>query len=274
MLKRKIKIKKKNLILFLGFIIFVLMFVFSLINVILWAIDSKKTDNVIDSIEKVAEVKEIKDSDKTEIILSNEVDEDNPYWDYIKMKMIDVNFDDLLKVNNHTKGWIQVKGTNINYPFVQTKDNDYYLNRSYDKSYNKAGWVFLDFRNKYTDNKNTIIYAHGRTDTTMNGSLKNILKSDWLDNKDNYVVKISTPEENTLWQVFSVYHIKTTSDYIRTDFDNDEDFLKFTKMLTERSKYNFNVEILGNDQILTLSTCYNDFEKMVMHAKLIKRSKK
>ena len=186
----------------------------------------------------------------------------------------DVNFDDLLKVNNHTKGWIQVKGTNINYPFVQTKDNDYYLNRSYDKSYNKAGWVFLDFRNKYTDNKNTIIYAHGRTDTTMFGSLKNILKSDWLDNKDNYVVKISTPEENTLWQVFSVYHIKTTSDYIRTDFDNDEDFLKFTKMLTERSKYNFNVEILGNDQILTLSTCYNDFEKMVMHAKLIKRSKK
>lgn len=274
MLKRKIKIKKKNLILFLGFIIFVLMFVFSLINVILWAIDSKKTDNVIDSIEKVAEVKEIKDSDKTEIILTNEVDEDNPYWDYIKMNMIDVNFDDLLKVNNHTKGWIQVKGTNINYPFVQTKDNDYYLNRSYDKSYNKAGWVFLDFRNKYTDNKNTIIYAHGRTDTTMFGSLKNILKSDWLDNKDNYVVKISTPEENTLWQVFSVYHIKTTSDYIRTDFDNDEDFLKFTKMLTERSKYNFNVEILCNDQILTLSTCYNDFEKMVMHAKLIKRSKK
>ena len=274
MLKRKIKIKKKNLILFLGFIIFVLMFVFSLINVILWAIDSKKTDNVIDSIEKVAEVKEIKDNDKTEIILTNDVDEDNPYWDYIKMKMIDVNFDDLLKVNNHTKGWIQVKGTNINYPFVQTKDNDYYLNRSYDKSYNKAGWVFLDFRNKYTDNKNTIIYAHGRTDTTMFGSLKNILKSDWLDNKDNYVVKISTPEENTLWQVFSVYHIKTTSDYIRTDFDNDEDFLKFTKMLTERSKYNFNVEILGNDQILTLSTCYNDFEKMVMHAKLIKRSKK
>lgn len=273
MLKRRLKIKKKNFILFIGFIILVIVFIVSSINVVLWAVDSKKTDKVIESIEKVTDVKEIEDNSSTEIIVSSEVDEDNPYWDYIKMKMIDVNFDDLMKINNHTKGWIQVKGTNINYPFVQTKDNDYYLNRSYDKSYNKAGWVFLDFRNKYTNNKNTIIYAHGRTDTTMFGSLKNILKSDWLDNEENYVVKISTPEENTLWQVFSVYHIKTTSDYIRTDFDSEEDFLAFSKMLIDRSKYSFNVEILGSDQILTLSTCYNDFEKMVMHAKLIKRSK-
>ena len=190
------------------------------------------------------------------------------------MNMIDVNFDKLLELNSDTKGWIQVKGTNINYPFVQAKDNDYYLKRSFNKSYNQAGWVFLDFRNNYTDNKNTIIYAHGRTDTTMFGSLKNILKSDWLKNEDNYVVKIATPHEISLWQVFSIYRIPTTSDYIKTEFKSDDDFIDFTKMLIARSAYSFNTSVLEDDKILTLSTCYNDFEKVVMHAKLIKKSRK
>ncbi len=274
MIKRRLRIKKRNFVLFIGFIILVIIFALSLFNVVLWSVDSKKTDGVINNIVEVSDVKEVLDDGNEEIIVTDEVREDNPYWDYIKMNMIDVNFDELIKINNDTKGWIQVNGTNINYPFVQTRDNDYYLNRSYDKSYNKAGWVFLDFRNNYTDNKNTIIYAHGRLDTTMFGSLKSILKSDWLNNEDNFVVKISTPTENTLWQVFSIYHIPTTSDYIRTDFDGEEDFLKFSKMLIDRSAYSFNTGVLGSDKILTLSTCYNDFEKMVMHAKLIKRSKK
>ena len=274
MTKKRIKLKKKNLLLFVGFIALILIFIYSIVNVMLWTIDSKKTDDVIKDVHDISEIIEVEDNSNIQIMPTNDVSEDNPYWDYIKMNMIDVSFDELLKVNNDTKGWIQVNGTNINYPFVQAKDNDYYLKRSYDKSHNQAGWVFLDFRNNYTDNKNTIIYAHGRTDTTMFGSLKNILKSDWLDNVDNYVVKISTPEENTLWQVFSVYRISTTSDYIRTEFKSDDDFIEFTKMLIGRSDYSFNTSVLEDDKILTLSTCYNDFEKVVMHAKLIKRSRK
>lgn len=274
MTKKGIKLKKKNLLLFISFIILALFFIYSIVNIVIWSIDSKKTDDVIKSVNEISEVVEVEDSSDTQIIPTDDVSKENPYWDYIKMNMIDVDFDGLLKVNNDTKGWIQVKGTNINYPFVQAKDNDYYLKRSFNKSYNQAGWVFLDFRNNYTDNKNTIIYAHGRIDTTMFGSLKNILKSDWLDNTDNYVVKISTPKENTLWQVFSVYKIPTNPDYIRTEFDSDDDFLNFTNMLIERSAYSFNTAVLEDDKILTLSTCYNDFEKVVMHAKLIKRSRK
>lgn len=49
----------------------------------------------------------------------------------------------------------------------------------------------------------------------MFGSLKNILKNGWLNNTNNYIVKLSTETENTLWQVFSVYHIPTTNDYIK-----------------------------------------------------------
>ena len=52
---------------------------------------------------------------------------------------------------------------------------------------------------------------------------------------------------------------------------SNEDFKNFANMLTERSQYNFNTTVNENDHILTLSTCYNSSEKMVIHAKLIKK---
>ena len=130
----------------------------------------------------------------------------------------------------------------------------------------------LDYRNNIGElDKNTIIYAHGRLNGTMFGSLKNIFNSDWFNDINNHVVKLSTESENTLWQVFSVYHIPTTSDYLQVKFSNDTDFLDFINMLKSRSQYDFNVEFSAEDKILTLSTCYNDEERVVLHAKLIKR---
>ena len=188
------------------------------------------------------------------------------------MNLINVDFEELKNTNPDTLGWIQVNGTNINYPFVQTNNNDYYLNHSYNKKYNEAGWVFLDYRNNINYlNKNTIIYAHGRLDKTMFESLKNILKSDWLNDTNNYVVKLSTETENTLWQVFSVYKIPTTNDYIQTNFISDYEFNEWANMLLKRSAHNFNTSINEIDKVLTLSTCYNDEEKVVLHAKLIKK---
>lgn len=108
----------------------------------------------------------------------------------------------------------------------------------------------------------------------MFGSLKNILSSGWLDNPNNYIVKISTETENTLWQVFSVYHIPTTNDYIQVNFSSNEEFKEWTSMLINRSAYNFNTNVNENDKALTLSTCYNDEEKVVLHAKLIKKEVK
>ena len=210
-----------------------------------------------------------KSTNNTEII-NNNVDYSNPYWDYIKYDLISVNFNDLKEINNDTVAWIKVNGTNINYPVVKTTDNDYYLTHSFNKDYNEAGWVFMDYRNN-GDEKNTIIYAHSRLDKTMFGSLKGILEDKWLSDNSNYVVKLSTPTENTLWQVYSVYRIPTTSDYLQTYFSTDEEFNNFNNMLINRSIYNFNTSVSPTDRILTLSTCYNNNDKVVLHAKLIKR---
>ena len=108
----------------------------------------------------------------------------------------------------------------------------------------------------------------------MFGSLKNILKSGWLNNSDNYIVKLSTETENTLWQVFSIYHIPTTNDYIKINFNSNEDFNEWTTVLINRSAYNFNTNVNESDKVLTLSTCYNNDEKVVLHAKLIKKEKR
>lgn len=272
-MKKKKKLKWKNIILIFVFLICLIILVISIINIVKWKLDSNKIDKQIEGIQEIIKVDDIGDTDTTEIIKQKEeIPKSNPYWDYIKMNLISVDFNELKSINSNTKGWIQVNGTNINYPFVQATDNKYYLTHSFDKSYNGAGWVFLDYRNSINEmSKNTIIYAHGRNDKTMFGSLKNILKSGWLNNSNNYVVKLSTEYENTLWQVFSVYRIPTTSDYIKVNFNSNDEFINWTNMLINRSFDNFNTNVSENDNILTLSTCYNDNEKVVLHAKLIKR---
>lgn len=273
---KKIKqIKWKNIIFILIVIIFIITLTISVLNIVKWKIDSNKTNDEITNIQKNVAVKEVQDTENTEIIEQSEkIPEGNPYWDYVNMNMINVNFSDLKKINPEVVGWLKVNGTNINYPFVQSSDNKYYLTHSFNKYYNAAGWVFLDYRNNSTNNKNTIIYAHGRTDKTMFGTLRKVLNNGWLNNTNNYVIKISTEKENSLWQVFSVYHIPTTSDYLQTDFNDDTTYQKFLDMIKNRSNYNFNTNITSNDNILTLSTCYNNSDKMVVHAKLIKKEVK
>lgn len=274
-MNNKIKLKWKNIILILIFLILFITLNISIYNIIKWKLDSNKTNEEINTIQENANIEEVQDNKGTEIIKqAKKIPKENPYWDYIKMNMIDVNFDNLKKINSDVVGWIKVNGTNINYPFVQSKDNKYYLTHSFNKSYNNAGWVFLDYRNNNINNRNTIIYAHGRTDKTMFGTLRKVLNNGWINNTNNYVIKISTEKENSLWQIFSIYHIPTTNDYLQTEFKDEREYQRFLNILKNRSNHNFNTSITSNDTILTLSTCYNDSEKMVINAKLIKKQKK
>ena len=271
--EEKPKPKKGKKILILILLISIGVFAYATFNIVKWQIDNNNTKDITDQIDGLVDVKEVPDGEK--IGQDGNVPQSDPYWDYIKVPLIDVDFNELNKVNNETVGWIQVMGTNINYPFVQTKNNSYYLSHSFDKSKNSAGWVFMDYRNNVKQfDRNNIIYAHGRLDTTMFGSLKNILTSGWLTNKENYVIRLSTEYENTLWQVFSVYRIKTTNDYIKVTFADDKEFGNFVNMLKSRSAHNFNTTVKPTDKILTLSTCYNQTDKVVLHAKLIKRDSK
>ncbi len=202
-------------------------------------------------------------------ILGNFINNNDPYFDFTKINFLDVDFEDLKRINASTIGWIKLEGTNINYPFVQAIDNSFYLKHSFYNKYNPSGWVFLDYRNNINLNdKNTIIYAHAMKNNTMFGSLKNTLTNSWFNNKNNHIVRISTDHQNSVWQVFSVYTIPTNNDYLKIDFNND--FNDFTNKLIDRSIFNFNTNLNENDNILTLSTCYDKKSKIALHAKLIK----
>ena len=269
--------KKKNILLSFFLLICIALFIYSAVQILKWYKDSKSIKDELSTLNEVVTITETvaEDDKKTEVVESKEEKKSSPYWDYIKMNLIDVDFTDLKKKNSDVKGWIQVNGTNINYPFVQTSNNDYYLNHSITKQKNSAGWVFMDYRNNPSSfNKNTILYAHARVNKYMFGTLKNTLKSNWLNNTNNHVIKLSTDKQNTLWQVFSVYHIPTTNDYIQTEFSTDEDFDSFLNVIKNRSIHNFNTTVSSKDNILTLSTCYGNNEKLVVHAKLIKYTKK
>ena len=266
----KLRFRKWVIVVFLLF--FLSIFLVSVNQVYNWFKDNKEIDKLSDNVIENTNIKEKKDNKNTEKVNPPE-DKANDYWDYIKMNLMEVDFNDLLKKNSDTVGWIQVKGTNINYPIVKTTDNNFYLNHAFDKSKNEAGWVFMDYRNDAVNfNQNTIIYAHSRLTGTMFGSLKNILNTSWYTNKENHIIRLSTPTENTMWQVFSVYTIPKESYYITPTFNTDEEYLEFLNTIKNRSEVEFSGTVNTSDKVLTLSTCKDNFgNRIVMHAKLIKK---
>ena len=271
MKKKKYKLRLKNIGYILLFMVLLAIFVFCFIRLICWTKDNKVSKEILEDVNELVEVKEEttdeakKEEDETKILASD------PYWDFINTSFLSIDYSKLIEKNKDIIGWVKVNSTNINYPVVQYSDNEYYLTHDLYRNYNGGGWVFLDYRNKNDfNNKNSIIYAHGRENKTMFGTLKNILNKEWYQNKDNYVIKTSSLSGSYVWQVFSVYKTPNTNDYIKTNFNADSEYQTFLNLITKRSIYNFNTNATINNKILTLSTCFDDNSKVVLHAKLIK----
>ena len=181
-----------------------------------------------------------------------------------------VDFNKLKEQNNETIAWLKVNNTNVEYPVVKGTNNIFYLNHSFDKSNNSAGWIFADYRNKFDNtDKNIVIYGHNMRDGSMFGSMLNILNAKWYENEENTNITLYTENEKCMYKVFSVYKIENEDYYIKTEFknDNDNEFEEFIKTLKKRSIKDFNVDVSKDDNILTLSTCANNNKyRVVLHA--------
>ncbi len=181
------------------------------------------------------------------------------------------DYQKLLSINDETVGWLKVNNTRVNYPVVQADNNDYYLDHSFYKQSNFNGWIFMDYRNN-TDNldQNTIIYGHNLKNGMMFGTLNLLKNSSWYDNPDNLVITFNTTTKQMKWQIFSIYVINVTNDYLYVNFEYDSQFKEFVDKLRSRSIKDFGVEVSKFDKILTLSTCQNNSkQRLVVHAKLI-----
>ena len=249
--KNKSKKYKKAILNLVIYIMLLSILLYSGIKIYKWYKD--KTNN-----SKIAE--QIKDT----VIVEEKNENENK-------KEYKIDFNKLKEQNNETVAWIKVNNTNIEHPVVKESNNSFYLNHSFDKSQNSAGWIFADYRNKFDNtDKNIVIYGHNMRDDSMFGSLKNILNSDWYDNEKNTNITLYTENEKCIYKVFSIYKIKSEDYYITTEFENDKKFEQFVNTIKKRSIKDFSVDVSKDDNILTLSTCANNNKyRVVLHAKKI-----
>ena len=245
--KDEISKKKRNLFEIIIYIILIAVIIFCLYKIGLWAYDNYKSKKVKDNYKNIQE--KIDDS------INKKIKDDT------------ISIKELKKQNADTVGWLKIKNTNISYPVVKTTDNNFYMNHSFDKSYNSAGWIFMDFKNKYdgTD-KNIVIFGHNRRNGDMFGTLHKTLKEDWYNNKDNTEIVLITDKGIDRYEVYSVYEVLNEEYYITTNLDEDG-YNSFLDTVSKRSYHNFNVNLDSKKPTLTLSTCSgNDKYRTVLHA--------
>lgn len=168
-----------------------------------------------------------------------------------------VDFDELLKINPDTIGWIRFspEPSIISYPIVQGKDNEEYLHKTFSANENTLGAIFLNVDNNpnFSD-KNSIVYGHRMRDGSMFRHIQDYDdKAFWEANPYFYIYTVDGRE--LVYQVYSMGEVVDTSECYRTEFATKEEFQRFLDMTKEISLYETGVEVTTSDRIVTLSTC-------------------
>ena len=170
-----------------------------------------------------------------------------------------VDFEALLSTNPDTVGWLSVPDTTIDYPVVQSDNNETYLRTDFEGNENISGCVFLDASynsSRSPKPQNSVLYGH----SVKNGEgLFNDLHYYLDENFYNAhrIIRYDRPNDPAEWEIFAVLEVAPTYDYRRPDFKNSEDFLNYFNKIQAESLYKTEdtIKIQSTDEILTLSTC-------------------
>ena len=168
-----------------------------------------------------------------------------------------IDFTQLLSVNSDIVGWLRIRALDISYPVVQGKDNDYYLHRTFEKTDNFAGCLFVNSYNigDFTD-QNTIIYGHNMKNGSMFGKLKNF--SDPEVFKKSRYFWIFTPDFIYQYRIFSASVVDKTGLTYQISFTDDEFDQFISRAYSNSVVDNQGVTVTKEDRIVTLSTCTGD----------------
>ena len=180
----------------------------------------------------------------------------------------------LKKINTDIKGWVTFHDAPINYPVLKSEEDgvgyQYYLHRDYDKSYNYAGSIFIDYRSKKgVDSRNIITHGHSMNDGSMYKTLIDYgeFEPDMDFYKKNPTLFFNTPKGNEQWVVFAVVKTNTLEahgdffNYLMGDFSSDAQFMNYVYNMKVRSIIDIPVPINEDDQLITLSTCSYEYDK-------------
>lgn len=168
-----------------------------------------------------------------------------------------VDFDELMKMNPDTVGWLRFhpEPSIISYPVVQGNDNREYLKRTFTANENTMGTIFLDVgANADFNDKNSIVYGHRMKDGSMFRRLWDY--EDEAFYKENPYFYIYTPDGREItYHIFAASKVKDDSNAYITQFGSNEDFKKVIEEIKTASYYDTKVEVKEEDTIVILSTC-------------------
>ncbi len=163
------------------------------------------------------------------------------------------DFEELQKINKDIIAWIWCEDTVLHYPVVQSYDNEYYLHRLTDHSWNFSGTPFLDYRNNSNfSDFNTIIYAHNMLNGTMFASLY-----EWEDEKwreEHPIITVFTPDDVVRVKVLAAFETDTKS-FVYTIPSGEELKEYFVNRLSEKIFPELDTKISVENKFVTLSTC-------------------
>lgn len=223
------------------FLILLFTFIFSIVNLSKWGIYNKKSAILI---EDVIEDSFAENIDNTEELSQNPV-----------------NFEELKNINKDVVAWIKIDGTTVNYPIVQTKNNEYYLKYDLNGNYSTCGWIFMNCKNNsdFSD-RNTTIYGHNLKSGLM---FKDLLKIYQNELGNDVKIDIYTENKKMEFAVYSSYMIQPeeySSKILTTDSEQEE----YINEILKRSSVAYNIEPTKRDKLITLSTCDNSGKNRVL----------
>ncbi len=143
-----------------------------------------------------------------------------------------IQFEELRKINPDIVGWIRIEGTRIDYPIVQTDNNETYLNTDFEGNKSGAGAIFLDYESEPDfSGRHNIIYGHHM----KNGSMfKDIIKfKDETFLKEHQDIVIYTPKREYCLRPVTAFYTDSSAVRRKTVFESDESFQAYVKEMTK-----------------------------------------
>ena len=254
------KKKKSDVLLTIALIAAIVVFCYAAFNLYHIYTEYKKGTDEYNQIEEMAVTE--RDADSAEVAGPN-----------AQLKPpIEVDFDKLKSVNEDVVGWIYVDALpDISYPIVKGKDNQTYLHQTYEKNYNFAGTIFVDYENSgdFSD-CNTLVYGHNMKNGSMFGHLKKFREDDKLYKQDKYFW-ILTPERNYRYEIISAYTTGVNSDTYTLFKGPGEEWEKYLETIKGYSEIQTDdTDLTIKDRIVTLSTCTgNESTRFVVQGKRV-----
>ncbi len=178
-------------------------------------------------------------------------------------------FAQLQAINSDIVGWISIEGTVIDYPVMHSGDNSYYLYRTYQGTHNGAGSIFMEGTNwsDFSD-AHTVLYGHNMKNGSMFAGLHKYRNEAYF--QEHPVILVETAAGPQWYEIFSCHLVHAEDEMYSVNHVHGKTFDALVKKMKAASDYETGVEVSGEDDILTLSTCKGGGDmRYVVHAKLV-----